>query len=96
MRVVAAAVVAALAVAHQLQPSVAALTDWTASARAMKAETALAEVGNSGFLQVATAAGVRYFSGAAIAPDAELPRPPMTLPLARIVENAGDQDRRPA
>lgn len=78
------------------ETQVAALTDWTASAQAMKAETALAEVGNTGFLQVAIAAGVRYFSGAAIAPDAELPRSPMTLPLARIVENAGDQDRRPA
>ena len=75
---------------------VAALTDWTASAQVMKAETALAEIGNTGFLQVAIAAGVRYFSGAAIAPDTELPRSPMALPLARIAENAGDQDRRPA
>ena len=74
----------------------AALTDWTASAQAMKAEAALAETENADFLQVALAAGVRYVSGPLVAPDTAQPHPPRPLALADITRRDGAADARPA
>ena len=71
------------------EAQLAALTDWVAGAHTMKAETALAEAGDTGFARVAVAAGVRYLSGPGIAAETQLPPPPRPLDLTEFAGEPG-------
>ncbi|MHA6288046.1 hypothetical protein [Maricaulis sp. CAU 1757] len=70
------------------------LMDWQASARLLKAETYLTSITDTEILSAAMSAGVRYFSGDRIAPEAALPAPARALSLDDIlrppVDDHGD------
>jgi hypothetical protein len=63
----------------------AGLADWVAAARLMRAETGLATVEGVSALEAGLSAGVRYFSGALIAPELALPAPVRPLGLPEIM-----------
>jgi len=64
--------------------------DWVTTAQAMTAETSLLEVENTALLEAAMSAGVRYFSGPAIAPDVDVPGAPRRLSLSDILAPPDD------
>lgn len=73
-----------------------AMSDWVASARLMKAETGLTQVDGLAMLDAGLSAGVRYFSGTAIAPERPLPVPVQPLTLADIQAGGGQGAAIPA
>ena len=73
-----------------------AMSDWVASARLMKAETGLTQVDGLGTLDAGLSAGIRYFSGTAIAPERALPVPVQPLALADIHAGGGQGAAIPA
>ena len=66
--------------------------DWVSAARALSAETYLTQVDNRGLIEAAMSAGVRYFSGPAIAEETEKPEPVRRLALADILTPPVESD----
>ena len=61
------------------------LVDWSASARLLQAETYLTAVEHADVLNAGMSAGVRYFSGDLVAPEAALPAPARALSAGEIL-----------
>lgn len=70
----------------------AALADWTASVRLLKAETCLTGVESAELLQAGMGAGVRYFSGDLVAAEAARPAPARPLTAAAILSARREPD----
>ncbi|MDF1767850.1 hypothetical protein [Maricaulis sp.] len=69
--------------------------EWVTTAQAMTAEASLLDVENTALLEAAMSAGIRYFSGPAIAPNVDVPGAPRRLSLSSILlppDEAGQAD----